>query len=57
MGYDEITKTLEIQFHNGGIYQYYDIPKRIYEEMMKAPSLGRFFLFEIKGGYQYAKVA
>ncbi len=57
IGYDEATQTLEIEFTNGGVYQYYELPKEVYEQMMKSASLGRFFLFEVKGGYQYAKVA
>lgn len=56
IGYDERAQTLEIEFHNGSVYQYYEVPKRIYEEMMKSSSLGKYFIFEIKGGYQYAKV-
>ncbi|EFF2588943.1 KTSC domain-containing protein [Escherichia coli] len=30
VGYDSATLTLEIAFHNGGIYQYSGVPSRIY---------------------------
>ncbi|WP_140132871.1 KTSC domain-containing protein, partial [Vibrio parahaemolyticus] len=38
VGYDEGTMTLEVEFNNG-IYQYYDVPLYIYEELMGAASL------------------
>lgn len=56
VGYDEATKTLEIQFHSGGIYQYDDVEKEVYDELMNADSKGRYFLHEIKGAYSYRRV-
>lgn len=32
--------TLEIQFHNGAVYQYYDVSNSEYQNFMNAPSLG-----------------
>lgn len=32
--------TLEIQFHNGAVYQYYNVSKSEYQSFMNAPSLG-----------------
>ncbi len=31
VGYDEALQILEIQFHHGGIYQYFGVPKKIYD--------------------------
>ena len=31
---------LEIEFHNGSVYQYFDVTKNEYERFMRAPSLG-----------------
>lgn len=56
VGYDEATKTLEIQFHSGGIYQYSDVEKEVYDELMKAESKGRYFMSEIRGAYSYRRV-
>lgn len=51
VGYDEKTKTLEIQFHSGGIYEYRDVEKKIYDELMNADSHGRYFIYNIKDEY------
>ena len=49
VGYDESTGTLEIAFHKSGIYQYYHVPASVYEELMAAPSKGRYFSRTSKG--------
>lgn len=56
VGYDPDLETLEIQFKNGGVYQYYNVPAFINERFMTADSLGRFFNAEIKGHYPEAKI-
>ena len=48
IGYDEETKTLEVEFHNGGIYQYNPIDKVGYKLLMKAKSIGAFFHHNIR---------
>ena len=35
VGYDERSQTLEVEFLNGGIYQYTRLPKYVYEELMR----------------------
>lgn len=32
--------TLEVQFHNGSIYQYYGVSETEYQNFLKEPSLG-----------------
>lgn len=32
--------TLEVQFHNGAVYQYYNVSRMEYQNFMSAPSLG-----------------
>lgn len=56
VGYDSDLETLEVQFKSGGIYQYFNVPVFMYERLMSADSLGRFFNAEIKGHYPEAKV-
>ncbi len=49
--------TLEIEFLNGTIYQYYDVPKNIYDEFMAATdSHGKYLSQHIKGHYRFSKV-
>ena len=56
IGYDEASKTLEIEFLNGGVYQYFDVPMRVYEDIMSAGSHGVYLAQNIKGAYRYSKV-
>lgn len=56
VGYDEKTKTLEIRFQKGGVYQYSGVPKRTYTRLMAASSLGSFFHKYIKETYAFTKV-
>lgn len=56
IGYDEASQTLEIEFLNGGVYQYFDVPKQVYEDMMSASSHGQYLAQSIKGNYRYSKV-
>jgi hypothetical protein len=56
VGFDTDTQTLEIEFTNGNIYQYFDVPFTIYEELMQAESKGRFLSSQIKGVYRYARL-
>ncbi|WP_082674733.1 KTSC domain-containing protein, partial [Christensenella hongkongensis] len=32
--------TLEVEFHDGAIYQYYNVSRAEYESFMNSPSLG-----------------
>ena len=57
IGYDPETQTLEIEFLNGGLYQYINVPERIYNGLMAASSYGSYFdQFIKKGGYRYRKL-
>jgi len=56
IGYDEENQILEIEFHHGAIFQYFDVPKGIYDELMNAPSHAKNFMFEIKNKYSYQKI-
>jgi uncharacterized protein YuzE len=37
--YDSETKILEIEFHNGAIYQYEDVPKDVFKDFSKETSV------------------
>jgi len=56
VGYDSETQTLEIEFNNGGVYQYFDVSQDIYEALISADSVGKFLNANIKGYYRYARV-
>jgi DnaJ-class molecular chaperone len=54
IGYDNQTKTLQVEFKNRSIYEYYDVPSNIYEAFMRAESKGRFIPNLYK--YKYHRV-
>ena len=56
IGYDSISQTLEIEFHSGSIYQYFDVPESIYNALMSASSHGSFFHRHIKGRFRWTKI-
>ncbi|WP_308990433.1 MULTISPECIES: KTSC domain-containing protein [Mariniflexile] len=56
IGYDENTSTLEIEFLNNTIYQYFDVPQHVYDGIMSADSHGQYLAQNIKGVYRYSRV-
>jgi len=55
VGYDEGSKTLCVWFHGGGVYEYDDVPRSVYDGLMSASSHGKHFHQHIKGEYNYKK--
>ncbi len=50
------TRVLEIQFESGRIYQYYDVPEKVYEEMLASDSKGRYFNSHIRNKYAFQEI-
>jgi len=55
-GYDETNQVLFVEFTNGNVYQYFDVPNTVFEQMKTAPSKGSFLAQGVKGTYRYARV-
>jgi hypothetical protein len=56
IGYDESSRIVEVEFQNGRIYQYYDVPLEIYRLFWRLPDKGSYFKSVIKAGYRYAEI-
>ena len=56
VGYSRETETLEIEFLDGSVYQYYNVPENMYDELMGAGSKGQFLHAYIKNAYPYSRV-
>lgn len=54
-GYDPAIKTMEIEF-NGGVYQYYLVPKEVFDGLMASESKGRYFQMHVQGFFNYNRV-
>jgi len=56
VGFNKKSQILEIEFSNGGLYEYSEIPKKIHEGLMAASSLGKYYNQYIKGQFPSKKL-
>ncbi len=56
IGYDEAQQTLEVEFQNGAVYQYYNVPESLHQQLMGASSKGAFLNTYIKNAYPFSRV-
>jgi len=52
VGYSKRRHILEIEFVNGAVYRYFDVPPAIYRGLMSAGSKAQFYDFNVKGHYR-----
>jgi hypothetical protein len=55
VGYDGSTRALELEYVNGSVYQYFDVPQPTYAGLLAAPSIGNYVNTEIKPYYDCAE--
>ena len=56
VGYDEETRTLQVQFNSGDCYEYYEVEPEVFQELLEAESKGRYMRINIIDCYGYAKI-
>jgi len=56
VGYDAGTKVLEIEFQNGLVYQFMDVPLKVYRDLMSSGSIGKYFSEKIRPRFQTKQV-
>jgi lysyl-tRNA synthetase, class II len=49
MEYDDRRATLQVEFRDGSIYQYLDVPIQTYQDLLQAESKGAYFNHHIRG--------
>ena len=54
--YNEDEKLLRLKFAKGGWYEYKDVPKEVYSDLLASDSIGKYFLANIKNRYETAKL-
>src|SRR6266480_6297332 len=52
IGYSKRRHILEIEFVNGAIYRYFDVPPVVYRQLMSAESKARFYDSNIRRHYR-----
>ncbi len=55
-GYSAETSTLEVEYRNGTVYQYFAVPRSIFDSLLGAESKGAFVSGRIRGRYPYRRV-
>jgi hypothetical protein len=56
IGYDFDNSTLEIAFHSGATWEYYDFSESSWYEFDGAESHGKYFNTNIKGQFREARI-
>jgi hypothetical protein len=56
IGYASNSRVLEVEFKSGAVYQYRDVPKKKFDAMMNALSIGAYFNSNIKDRYRFIKL-
>ena len=51
VGYDAGSRTLEVEFRNGHLYRYDDVPRELYDGLRTARSKGRYFNERIRDDF------
>jgi len=52
VGYDQINHRMKICFKTGKIYDFCNVPRQIYEDLLSASSKGTYYNKNIRGRYQ-----
>ena len=54
--YDPATETLAITYHSGKVYQYLNVPEKVFRELRSTMVKGIWFNRHIKGKYLFKEV-
>jgi len=54
--YDVNTSTLRVIYVSGSVYDYKDVPQKVYNEMKTASSKGEYLNKHIKPKYEFEKI-
>ncbi len=57
VGYDESTKVLEIEFQNGLVYQFFEVPPKVSMELMRSGEVGKYFTDKVRTRFRTKQVS
>jgi KTSC domain len=52
VGYSRYLQVLEVEFRNGAVYRYIDVPENIFHELIDAPSKTGYYDANVRGKYR-----
>jgi hypothetical protein len=53
MGYDPSSRTLEVEFRSGAVYDYFGVTSRLWASFQAAPSKGTFFARKVRDRFPF----
>lgn len=56
VGYDAASEVLEVEFKSGGLYQYSMVSQNVFNQLMSAPSKGKYFDTFIRDKFKTRKI-
>ncbi|MFB6071144.1 MAG: KTSC domain-containing protein [Halanaeroarchaeum sp.] len=56
VGYDPDEEVLEIEFKEGGVYRYREVPESVYRGLLSVDSHGSYHAEHIKHSYPFERV-
>lgn len=56
VGYDRSTGTLEVEFREGTVYQYFLVPESVHRALIEADSIGRYFVEHVRNAYPHERL-
>jgi len=57
VGYNDSAKILEIEFQNGQIYQFSDVPPKVFADLMHSDEIGKYFSEKVRPKFQSKQIA
>lgn len=57
IGYDAANLILEVEFRNGSVYQYTNVPDELWARFRRAESMGKFFQDHVRDRFDTTRLA
>jgi len=54
--YDVSESVLQLEFRDGAIYRYFDVPAAVYNDLLAADSKGSYFNKQIRGRFRHIRL-
>lgn len=51
-GYEPSTGLMHLRFASGRLFEYSGVPQKVYDDLVAAPSMGKYFNQSIKGRFE-----
>jgi hypothetical protein len=56
VGYHQDSETLEIEFSKGGVYQFFNVPTTVFDNLMSAPSKDAYYHSSIGSRFPCSRI-